>query len=146
MPVKPRQMAEQGRTDDFADLSSRVDGFLRKFRLSRSVMDKNVYIGFTHRLLVKKARPRSKAVLMAEAYMKRVEDDDAERIAKACATLRRGDGYITMTPNGKIDIAPKGIETAVLHRMIDAGYLVEAGDRLIDDVSSQTYKLSSIAP
>jgi hypothetical protein len=127
-------------------LAERVEKFLAEFGVSRSAFDRATYPSFTYRLLRANLHPRLPAVLKAEMYMTECRVDEPEKLREACVYVRAMGGYIIMSPSGEIQNAPANVPEPRLRRMIEEGLLVPTGDSLLDEIPSQTYKLSSIAP
>jgi hypothetical protein len=126
-------------------LAEEVEKFLHDFCQYKHALDREVYTGFTYHLLSGR-QPRKGAILRTQNWMLGVRAAEEEAMRKACASVRAIGGYITMTPAGEIDTAPADVPHPRLRRMIAEGFLVPGDDALIDGVSSQSYRLSSIAP
>lgn len=127
-------------------LADQVEKFIAEYGVSRTSFDRAVYTSFTYRLLDRGAQPRKPAILKAELHMTMCRAEEPGKMAQACECVRAIGGYITMSPTGEIEIAPANVPESRLRRMIDQGLLVPTGDSLLDEIPSQTYKLSSIAP
>jgi hypothetical protein len=127
-------------------LAEQVEAFIAEFGVSRASFDRATYASFTQRLLEKGLHPHPSTVAAAELHMVMCRAEEPEKMSDACQYIRAVGGYITVSPGGQIQHAPANVPEPRLRRMIDAGILVPTGDSLLDEIPSQTYKLSSIAP
>jgi hypothetical protein len=127
-------------------LAEVVETFLREFGASRNSIDAVTYNGFVHGLLDGKRRPCKLTVLAVELHITEMRAMEPERMKEAAETIRRLGGFVSMDSLGRPLNTPKRLPDSRIQRMIEEGLLLGAGDRLIDNVPHQTYKLSSIAP